>query len=282
MNVVFLGFGYSAKASAEALSKIEDDLTITGTSRAPNMSAGRLAFDGTQRSPELGAALQSASTHIISSIAPDASGDPTLRYHRDDILKASNVEWLCYFSTVGVYGDHDGGWVDESRPLTPQNARSQWRVAAEAEWQAVAEEKDVPLCILRLAGIYGPGRSALDKLQDGTATRVVKPGQVFNRIHVADIGRITALAAQRRLAGVYNLSDDEPAPPQDLITVGADLLGLEPPPPMAFEDAEMSPMARGFYADNKRVSNRAIKQALGIELLYPNYRDGLNAILPEE
>ena len=136
----------------------------------------------------------------------------------------------------------------------------------------------MPLLILRLAGIYGPGRSAFDKLRDGTARRIVKPGQVFNRIHVEDIGRVTALAAERRLSGTFNLADDEPAPPQDLVTYAAELMGVPPPAEIPFEEAEMTEMARSFYMDNKRVSNRAIKEALGIGLIHPTYRQGLEAI----
>ncbi|MBI4048112.1 MAG: NAD(P)-dependent oxidoreductase, partial [Devosia nanyangense] len=169
-------------------------------------------------------------------------------------------------------------WVDESAPCHPENERSRQRVVAEDEWRSFAREKGIPLLILRLAGIYGPQRSTFDRLRDGTARRIVKPGQVFNRIHVADIGRVTALAAQRRLGGVFNLADDEPAPPQDLITYAAELMGVAPPPEVPFEAAEMTPLARSFYADNKRISNAAIKAALGIDLLYPNYREGLSAI----
>jgi nucleoside-diphosphate-sugar epimerase len=191
---------------------------------------------------------------------------------------AADLEWLCYYSTVGVYGDFGGRWVDESAPTRPVNARSKLRVAVEQQWRDYAGARGVPLMILRLAGIYGPGRSAFDKLRDGTARRIVKPNQVFNRIHVDDIGRVTQLAARQRLAGTFNLSDDEPAPPQDLVTHAAKLLGVEPPAEVAFETAQMTEMARSFYADNKRVSSAAIKQALGIELLYPTYREGLAAI----
>ncbi|MCS6761306.1 MAG: hypothetical protein MO846_04420 [Candidatus Devosia symbiotica] len=132
---------------------------------------------------------------------------------------------------------------------------------------------------MRLAGIYGPGRSTFDKLEQGTSRRIVKPGQVFNRIHVADIGRVTALAAVARLNGTFSLSDDEPAPPQDIIAHAAAMLGVTPPPEIAIEDAKMTPMQASFYADNKRCSNPAIKQALGIELLYPTYREDLRQIL---
>ncbi|WP_354064951.1 NAD-dependent epimerase/dehydratase family protein [Devosia sp. 2618] len=234
-------------------------------------------FDGTAPGPTIGPALRKAS-HVVFSIAPGADGDPALLRHRADLDAAENLQWLCYYSTVGVYGDFGGAWIDESAPLVPRNERSDRRVLAEQAWRDYAAERGVPLTILRLAGIYGPGRSTFDKIEDGSARRVVKPGQVFNRIHVADIGRITALAAQARLDGTFNLADDEPAPPQDLVTYAAALMGVEPPPEVAYDVAEFTPMQRSFYADNKRVSNAAIKRALGVELLYPDYRAGLDAI----
>jgi nucleoside-diphosphate-sugar epimerase len=183
---------------------------------------------------------------------------------------------------VGVYGDFGGDWIDEDAPLVPRNERSDRRVLAEQAWRDYARARGVPLAILRLAGIYGPGRSTFDKLRDGTARRVIKPGQVFNRIHVEDIGRITALAAEAQLDGTFNLADDEPAPPQDLVTLAAEMIGVTPPPEIAFAEAQMTPMQRSFYADNKRVSNAAIKRALGIELLHPNYRQGLQSVLASE
>jgi len=289
MRAFFFGFGFSAQQSARFLrqsGQFSDSLgSVRSREKADSLAdCARLAlvFDGTKPGPEVGPALRSGVTHVIMSIAPDADGDPVLRHHRGDLDAAEDLQWLCYYSTVGVYGDFGGAWIDESAPLVPRNMRSDLRVLAEQEWRAYAAARGVPLCILRLAGIYGPGRSAFDKLRDGTARRVIKPGQVFNRIHVADIGRVTALAAQRRLAGTFNLADDEPAPPQDLVAHAAALLDVAPPPEVAFEAAEMTPMQKSFYRDNKRVSNRAIKAALGIELLYPSYREGLAAILESE
>jgi nucleoside-diphosphate-sugar epimerase len=234
-------------------------------------------FDGTAKGATLGRDLRRA-THVVLSIPPGEGRDPALAWHRDDLDAAADLEWLCYYSTVGVYGDAGGGWVDEATPPAPLNARAAQRVVVEEAWRAYANARGVPLLVLRLAGIYGPGRSAFDRLRAGTAQRVVKPGQVFNRIHVEDIGRVTMLAAQRRLAGTFNLSDDEPAPPQDLVAFAADLLGVQPPPDTPFEQAALSPLARSFYFDNKRVSNRAIKDALGIELLHPTHRHGLISI----
>jgi nucleoside-diphosphate-sugar epimerase len=285
MGVFFFGMGYSSLATARAIHQhIDPDIPISGTTRSLDNvesladAAYRMhVFDGQSPGDTLGEDLKRA-THVILSIPPDEKGDPALNLHRDTLDAAPNLEWLAYFSTVGVYGDFGGQWVDESAPTRPVNERSRIRVAVEQQWRDYAAKRGIPLLILRLAGIYGPGRSAFDKLRDGTARRIVKPNQVFNRIHVDDIGRITQLAAARTLAGTFNLSDDEPAPPQDLVTYAAQLMGVAPPAEIPFQDAQMTEMARSFYSDNKRVSSKAIKSALGIELLYPTYREGLNAI----
>jgi nucleoside-diphosphate-sugar epimerase len=285
MGVFFFGMGYSSLATARAMHRnIDPEIPIAGTTRTTDTAelladtAYRMhVFDGLSPGTTLSEDLLRA-THVVLSIPPDEHGDPAFKLHRETIAAAPHLEWLGYFSTVGVYGDFGGDWVDESAPTRPVNARSAVRVKVENLWQEFAEQRGVPLLILRLAGIYGPGRSAFDKLRDGTARRIVKPGQVFNRIHVDDIGRVTQLAAQRRLGGTFNLGDDEPAPPQDLVTYAAKLIGVPPPPEVAFADAQMTEMARSFYADNKRVSNKAIKAALGIELNYPTYREGLDAI----
>jgi nucleoside-diphosphate-sugar epimerase len=282
MNAFFFGLGYTSTHAADHFR--HEAQPVSGTVRSPDkaqMLLGRdidaHVFDGTAPGVTLGPALRQAS-HVILSIAPGEAGDPALLHHRVDLDAAENLEWLCYYSTVGVYGDFGGDWIDESAPLVPRNERSDRRVVAEQAWRDYAAQRGVKLAILRLAGIYGPGRSTFDKLADGTARRVIKPGQVFNRIHVEDIARVTALAARARLDGTYNLADDEPAPPQDLVTYAASLMGIEPPPEVPFEAAQFTPMQKSFYADNKRVSNAAIKQALGIELLYPNYRLSLDAI----
>jgi nucleoside-diphosphate-sugar epimerase len=287
MQAFFFGLGFSSRYAAQAM-RDQGFAGIGGTVRSPE-KARRLraegidavVFEGTAPSPQIGAALAGVS-HVVLSIAPDEGGDPALRHHRAALDAAEQLEWLCYYSTVGVYGDFGGDWIDESAPLVPRNMRSDRRVLAEQAWRDYAAERGLPLCILRLAGIYGPGRSTFDKLRSGTARRIVKPGQVFNRIHVEDLARVTALAAEMRLAGTYNLADDEPAPPQDVIEYAARLVGLPVPPDMPFETAEMTPMQRSFYRDNKRVSNRAIKQALGVDLLYPNYRVGLGQILESD
>jgi nucleoside-diphosphate-sugar epimerase len=281
----FFGMGYSSLATAKALHRqIDPAIPVAGTTRTEDGvelladTAYRIhVFDGVHPGATLAPDLHQA-THVVLSIPPDDDGDPALNLHRDTFDAARDLRWLCYFSTVGVYGNFDGSWIDESAPTRPLNRRSQIRVEVEAQWRDYAERRGVPLLVLRLAGIYGPGRSAFDRLRDGTARRIVKPGQVFNRIHVEDIGRVTALAAQRRLSGTFNLADDEPAPPQDLVTRAAELLGVPAPAETPFSEAEMTEMARSFYADNKRVSNRAIKEALGIDLLHPTYREGLAAI----
>ena len=285
MGVFFFGMGYSALAAARAIHRdLDPDMPIAGTTRSLDAvetfadAAYRLhVFDGVRPGETLGEDLERA-THVMLSIPPGEQGDPALNLHRDTLDAAENLEWIGYYSTVGVYGDFGGAWIDETAPLRPINPRSQIRVRVEQQWRDYAAARGLPLLILRLAGIYGPGRSAFDKLRDGTARRIVKPNQVFNRIHVEDIGRVTRLAAAQRLGGTFNLSDDEPAPPQDLVTYAADLLGVPPPAEVPFETAEMTEMARSFYADNKRVSSRAIKEALGIELLHPTYRHGLDAI----
>ncbi|MDB5612502.1 MAG: NAD(P)-dependent oxidoreductase [Devosia sp.] len=284
MRAFFFGLGYSSTAAAQTMRTGSQTVNISGTVRTPEKAERLTAkgisahvFDGTAPGATLGPDLRQA-THVILSIAPGEEGDPALVHHRADLDAAENLEWLCYYSTVGVYGDFGGDWIDESAPLVPRNDRSDRRVLAEQAWRDYAAERGVKLAILRLAGIYGPGRSTFDKLADGTARRVIKPGQVFNRIHVEDIARVTMLAAEARLDGTFNMADDEPAPPQDLVTYAAGLMGIEPPPEIPFEDAQFTPMQRSFYADNKRVSNAAIKQALGIELLHPNYRESLTAI----
>lgn len=281
----FFGMGYSSREAVRAIrAQWGEAVAVHGTTRGEE-KATRLQlenieahlFDGMGPSPSGADALDEAS-HVVVSIAPNTDGDPVLAHHRRELLAAKRLEWLCYYSTVGVYGDFGGTWIDEKAPCAPRNQRSKWRVSAEQDWQAFARERGVPLLILRLAGIYGPGRSSLDKLRAGTARRIVKPGQVFNRIHVSDIARVTALAAKSKLSGTFNLTDDFPAPPQDLVSYGAQLLGVTPPPEIGFDHADMSAMARSFYNDNKRISNAAIKSALGMELLYPTYKEGLSAL----
>ncbi|SPF79715.1 hypothetical protein PRI8871_01512 [Pseudoprimorskyibacter insulae] len=220
-------------------------------------------------------------TDLLISVGPDEAGDPSLALCGDAIRQAApNLTWAGYLSTTGVYGDHQGGWVDEDTALTPATVRGKRRVAAEAEWQAIP---NLPLHIFRLAGIYGPGRGPFAKVRAGTARRIIKQGQVFSRIHVEDIARYLEASLNAPTPGeAYNLCDDDPAPPQDVIAHAADLLGLPCPPGIPYEEAEFTPMARSFYAESKRVSNQKAKDTFGIGLAYPTYKDGLAALLEQE
>lgn len=284
MRLFVFGMGYTAGAVVRRLgSHLE---TAWGTTRAPETAAALeaagvepLLFDGSAHDEAVSEALAEAS-HVLVSIAPDEAGDRVLTHFRND-LAALRPQALVYLSTVGVYGDHGGAWVDEGSRCRPVSARSRRRLEAEAAWRLFAEETGVPVAILRLAGIYGPGRSAFDKLRDGTARRIVKPGQVFNRIHVDDIAAAVEAAFAARADGTFNVADDEPAPPQDVVAYAAELLGVPAPPEVPFETADLTPMARSFYGENKRVGNGRLKRELGVRLAYPTYREGLAAILVE-
>ena len=217
---------------------------------------------------------------MLSSVPPRDAGDPALEVLAAHAGDMPRLGWLGLLSTTGVYGDQGGAWVDEDAPLVPATHRGGLRAQQDAAWREAAARHGWPLHIFRLAGIYGPGRSAFDKLRDGTARRIVKPGQVFSRIHVDDIATVLLASFARPDPGTaYNVADDEPCPPQDVIAHAAGLLGLAPPPEIPFEAADLSPMARSFYADNKRISNARIKRALGVRLAHPDYRAGLQAIL---
>jgi nucleoside-diphosphate-sugar epimerase len=215
----------------------------------------------------------------LISAAPNEEGDPVLQHLRGEILsRADTFEWVGYLSTTGVYGDHSGDWVDEDAPLTPATKRGQLRVKAEAEWRAMG----LPLHIFRLAGIYGPGRGPFAKVRNGTARRIIKQGQVFSRTHVEDIAQVLWASINRPNPGAaYNVCDDDPAPPEDVIAYAAKLLNLPIPPAEDFETAEMTPMARSFYAESKKVKNDRIKDELGVILKYPDYRSGLDALLAD-
>ncbi|MFO1184763.1 MAG: SDR family oxidoreductase [Bauldia sp.] len=277
-HVLILGMGYSGRAIAAALRGhgVED---VVGTTRAWDREAeGTLPFDGKTASRELLTTLGRA-THLIVSIPPDESGDPTLRSLGGAIAAAPHLTWIGYLSTVGVYGDHGGDWIDEGSECRPGSERSRARLASEREWQALAKHAGLPIALFRLAGIYGPGRSPLDNVAAGTAHRVVKAGQVFNRIHVDDLAAVVVAALLGSRAGIFNVADDEPAPPQDVVAHAAELLAVEAPPEVPFAEADLSPMARSFYGENKRVRNDRIKRDLGVVLAYPTYREGLAALL---
>ena len=218
-------------------------------------------------------------THMLVSIPPDLEGDAVLRLLREEIAALPDLGWIGYLSTVGVYGDWQGQWVDETSPTRPKSERSLRRVQAERAWLDLGRETGKRVQVFRLSGIYGPGRSVIDNLKAGTARRIVKPGQVFNRIHVDDIAQVLAAAIDSPSThGIYNVSDDEPAPPEDVVAYAAELLGLPTPPAIAFEAAGLDGMAASFWSECKRVSNARVKADLGLELLYPTYREGLKAL----
>ena len=274
-TLLSLGHGYSAQALARRLIPLGWHIIGTtrdaaGLARVQASGAEALLWPG----DDLGPALACA-THILSSIAPGADGDPVLAQHRAQIA-AAKPNWVGYLSTTAVYGDHQGGWVDESTPATPTTDRGRQRVMAEDQWRSLG----LPVHIFRLAGIYGPGRGPFEKVRDGTARRIIKPGQVFSRIHVDDIAQLLDASMHSDTSGgLYNVCDDEPVPPEDVIGHAAILLGLPLPPAVAFADAEMTPLARSFYNESKRVRNDKIKANLGVTLIYPNYRSGLAALL---
>jgi nucleoside-diphosphate-sugar epimerase len=219
------------------------------------------------------AALRDA-THMLISIPPQDGVDPVLALHAAQVAAAPELRWIGYLSTVGVYGDHGGAWVDEDTVSNPSQPRTRARLDTENAWRQIGK----PFAIFRISGIYGPGRNALVNLADGTARRIVKPGQIFNRIHLADLAAIAAAALTREAAGILNVADDEPAPPQDVIAFAAKLMGIAPPPEIDFATADLSPMARSFYSENRRVSNGRVKRELGAVFRYPTYRDGLTAL----
>ncbi|MFT4742137.1 MAG: nucleoside-diphosphate-sugar epimerase [Yoonia sp.] len=280
-TLLSFGHGYTARALSRIL--LPQDWRVIGTSRNEDKAAG-LMSDGIEPRIWPGADMTPAlngATHLLISAAPDDAGDPVLAALHDEIAaRAGQFEWVGYLSTTGVYGDHGGDWVDETTPLTPATKRGIARVEAETAWAAIP---DLPLHIFRLAGIYGPGRGPFAKVRSGTARRIIKTDQVFSRTHVADIARVLAASIKSPNPGaVYNVCDNDPAAPQDVIAYAADLLGLPLPPAEAFDTAEMTPMARSFYAESKKVRNDRIKNELGVELLYPDYKSGLKALLAHE
>jgi nucleoside-diphosphate-sugar epimerase len=283
-TLLSLGHGYCAQALAALL--IPQGWRVIGTHRTTD-GAARLRSGGVEPLlwPEraLGGALAEA-THLLCSIAPGAGGDPALAAFGPEISKARHLAWAGYLSSTAVYGDHAGGWVNEDMTVAPQDARGMARVAAEQAWRDCCARAGVPCHVFRLSGIYGPGRAPFDRLRAGTAQRIVKPGQVFCRIHVDDIAQALAASMMHpsQTGGLWNLADDEPAAPQDVTAWAAELLGLKPPPEVAFETADLSPMAASFYSASRRVRNDRVKRDLGLRLRHPDYRSGLAAILAAE
>jgi len=283
MRLFVFGLGYTARAFIRS-GRI-DWSQVAGTVRQDDKARSLLAegirahrLPDPSDAPALAADIRLADAILVSA-PPGAEGEPTLSRFRELIASAPNVSWIGYLSTTGIYGDQDGAWVDEATPPKPQSPQSQQRLAAEQAWLELGRETGKAVHVFRLTGIYGPGRNALANLAQGTARRIVKPGQVFNRIHVDDIAAVLAASLRHPRAGaVYNVGDDEPAPPQDVVAYAARLAGIAPPPEIPFETAALSPMARSFYAENKRVSNRLIKDELGVALTCPTYREGLRAL----
>ena len=276
-TLLILGYGYSADALAARLRP--QGWRIIGTTRnATNFAAMQAAGVEPVLWPCDLTEVCGRASHILACAAPDENGDPFLQAAREAIA-ASPAGWLGYLSTTAVYGDHAGAWVDEETPVTPQSLRAVLRVMAEKQWLA----QNPPAHIFRLAGIYGPDRGPFQKVRDGSARRIIKPGQVFSRIHVDDIALTIEASLNHPNAGrIYNVCDDDPAPPEDVLGHAASLLGLPAPPQVPFETAEMSPMARSFYRESKKVSNARIRQELGVDLLYPTYREGLADLLARE
>ncbi len=277
------GLGYSGKVLASLLK--EKGWTVTGTARTldgvkeiSDLGYNAVQYNGLERTEKITEALKQA-THILVSAAPGANGDPVLAHHLHD-LNPSRLRWVGYLSTVGVYGNWDGDWVNETNDTRPVSQRSRYRVAAEKDWLNLYRDVNLPVHIFRLAGIYGPNRNPFIKLKNGTARRIVKPGQVFNRIHVRDIANVIEASIRKPNPGsIYNVTDDKPCPPQEVVAYAAELLNETPPPLVSFEDADLTPMGRSFYGENKRVSNTKIKQELGVLLKFPTYKEGLQNIL---
>jgi len=285
MRAFIFGAGFSGRAYGKLLA--ERGIPVAGTTRTPDnfetLAADGIRpflFNGTGLSGEMLDELHET-THLVVSIAPEPGGDPALKALRNSVAALPKLEWIGYLSTVGVYGDHDGEWVTEETDCRPMSQRSVQRLAAEASWRFFADTISTPLAILRLSGIYGPGRNAFVNLETGKAKRLIKPGQVFNRIHVDDIAAALTFLGEKLMSGTYNVTDDEPAPPQDVVEYAASLMKVDPPEETDFETASISPMARSFYGENKRVSNAKIKRA-GFTFAHPDYKQALARMWEED
>ena len=297
MKTGIIGAGFSGQEIGQLIAR--HGCAVWGTTRdeakfqtLQDRGINPVLFDGVTLSQEFQEQLKET-THLIISIAPprnentsepDALVDPTLVALGEHSLKslAPKLEWVGYLSTVGVYGNHDGALIDETQETAPMSQRSRQRVRAEAEWLSVGEALDIPVGVFRLSGIYGPGRNALVSAAAGKSRRLVKKNQVFNRIHVGDIAQALWRAAQQKAPGLFNITDDEPAPPQDVVTFAHELMGTEPPEEINFETAELTPMARSFYGENKRVSNAKSKQLLGLTYKWPDYESALKRMWEED
>jgi nucleoside-diphosphate-sugar epimerase len=283
VNLFCFGVGHCAETlihrNGHAFRSISGTVrTLDKANRLRIEGVNAMVYAGGETGPVVSAALAGADALLVSA-APDEAGDPMLRQLGPTLEAAVGLRVVIYLSTVGVYGDHNGAWVDESTPVSPTSERGRRRVAAEAAWTDFGMRRGVTVQLHRLAGIYGPRSNAVADVRQGAARRIVKPGQVFNRIHVDDIaGAIAAGFAHPAVAGPFNICDDEPSPPQDVVAYAARMLGVAPPPKIAFEDATLSEMGRSFYSESKRCRNQRLKQELGYRLLYPTYREGLRAL----
>lgn len=282
------GFGYTAAYFAHFL-KQQGQWDIAGTTRDPAkkeaMKTGGIRpylFDYNTPLADPYFVLKDI-THILISTPPDDAGDPSFLIHGEDIARMPNLRWLGYLSTTGVYGDRGGGKVHENSEKRPTSKRGSRRARAEDQWLSLYQQYGTPVHIFRLAGIYGPGRSAIDSVRAGTARRIDKPGHAFNRTHVHDIIQVLWASILRPNPGAaYNVCDDHPAPSHELIEYTCRLLNIEPPPLIPFSDADVAPIVRSFYADNKHVLNNRIKEELGVRLIHPDFHSGLDACLEEE
>lgn len=284
------GYGYTCDYLAHELSLREPEAwSLAGTTRDPDKRQALRArgvqafnFDHENPLPDPLYILE-GTTHLLISAPPDDEGDPAFIVHADDILKIPTLQWVGYFSTTGVYGDRNGGWVDETSELRPSSRRGSRRVKAEEQWLSLFKSQGLPVHIFRLAGIYGPGRSALDSVRAGVARRINKPGHTFARIHVEDIVQVLIASMVRPNPGsVYNVCDDAPAPSHEVIAYACELLGRDSPPLVDFEEADLAPITRSFYMDNRKVKSDKIKTELGVVLKYPDFRAGLRGCLEAE
>lgn len=287
MNLFVFGLGFTGRRFAEAARSRFDVVrgTVTGADGAGHIAArtgfAMRAFGPDADDPRIAGDLADSDALLVSA-PPDGGGDPVLP-HYGEAIAASRIGWIGYLSTIGVYGDQGGAWIDETTPPAARSERTRARVAAEEAWLALGARTGKAVHIFRLAGIYGPGRNPIVKVREGRSQRIVKAGQVFNRIHVDDIATTLLASLDRpRPGAIYNVADDEPTPPQVVIEHAARLAGLPPPPEVDFETADLSPMARSFYGENKRVRNALIREELGVRLAYPTYREGLAALAGEE
>lgn len=286
-KIFCFGFGYTAGFLSERLMVAGWSVagTTTDPEKKPFLKKNGIEawlFDRNHSIPDPLCTFEDV-THVLLSVPPDAEGDPVFDAHGPDLARMKNLKWVGYLSTTGVYGNHDGNWIDETTPPAPDSRRGSVRLRAEQHWQSLYLNEGLPLHIFRLAGIYGPGRSAIDSVRSGTARCIEKAGHVFNRIHVEDVAQVLQASMNKPQPGsIYNLADDMPSPSHDVIRFACNLIGIAPPPLIPFDQAEMAPIVRSFYKDNKRIRNDKIKNELGITLSYPDYRSGLQACLAVE